>query len=261
MRRRLHQDRQGTRRAEITADRQPSPTGTLFGFDEPSSPPGHSGPVDPKTPTATSPAAGVFHARHSHSHPFPPSEGEQYFREIVPPSKGEFSRHDRHSICSGVSVPSSPFPPSEGVRFSRKIVPPSEGHPSSTTAAFSAFRCRCGMAFLTDPLLQTPCATFSFRHLSTTAAFPAFLCRCGIAFLTTPLLQAFWTALPSCSSSTTALFPAILCRCGSSLRKVQAKVAFHRHLPEPAEPAGTVSLSVNRMPSRWSTSCWKMTAV
>ena len=133
--------------------------------------------------------------------------------------------------------------------------------PLSTTAAFPAFRCRCGMAFLTDPLLQTPCATFSFRHLSTTAAFPAFLCRCGIAFLTTPLLQAFWTALPSCSSSTTALFPAILCRCGSSLRKVQAKVAFHRHLPEPAEPAGTVSLSVNRMPSRWSTSCWKMTAV
>ena len=111
------------------------------------------------------------------------------------------------------------------------------------------------------PPFHTPLFSHLIPPSSTTAAISAFLCRCGMAFLTDHLLQTFRTALPSCSSSTTALFPAILCRCGSSLRKVQAKVAFHRHLPEPAEPAGTVSLSVNRMPSRWSTSCWKMTAV
>ena len=69
-------------------------------------------------------------------------------------------------------------------------------------------------AFPTVPLLQTPCATFSFRHLSTTAPFSAFRCRCGMTFLAAPLLQAFWTALPSCYASTTAAFLAFLCRCG-----------------------------------------------
>ena len=57
-------------------------------------------------------------------------------------------------------------------------------------------------------------ATFSFRHLSTTAPFSAFRCRCGMTFLAAPLLQAFWTALPSCYASTTAAFLAFLCRCG-----------------------------------------------
>ena len=61
------------------------------------------------------------------SSPFPPSEGVRFSRKIVPPSEGEFLRHARHSVCSGVSVPSSPFPPSEGVQYSCKIVSPSEG--------------------------------------------------------------------------------------------------------------------------------------
>ena len=82
------------------------------------------------------PSEGEFtrHGRHSvcsgvslPSSLSPPSEGVRFSREIVPPSEGEFTRHDRHSVCSGVSLPSSPFPPSEGVLYFREIVPPSEG--------------------------------------------------------------------------------------------------------------------------------------
>ena len=61
---------------------------------------------------------------------FPPSEGAQFPREIVPPSEGEFLGHVRHSVCSGVFLPFSPFPPSEGVQFPLEIVSPSEGESS-----------------------------------------------------------------------------------------------------------------------------------
>ena len=115
MRCRLHQDRQGARRAEVTAR------------------PEHSGPAEPTDP-------------------------------------------DRHISGSRGFL----FPPFHTSLFSH-LIPP-----SSTTAAFPAFLCRCGIAFSTDPLLQALWTTFSFSPLSTTAAFPAFLCRCGMAFLTAP---------------------------------------------------------------------------
>ena len=140
-------------------------------------------PQNQQTPTAESPAAGVFH-----SSPFMSTPSHA----TVFPSHPTLFHNGRLS-CS-----------------------------SSTTAPFSAFRCRCGMVFLTTPLLQAFWTALLSCSSSTTAPFSAFLCRCGIAFLTAPLLQAFWTALPSCSSSTTAAFPAFLCRCGSSPRKMPA---------------------------------------
>ncbi len=91
MRRSLHQDRQGTRRAEVTAR------------------PEHSGPAEPTDP-------------------------------------------DRHISGSRGFL----FPPFHTPLFSH-LIPP-----SSTTAAISAFLCRCGIAFSTNPLLQPLWATFSF---------------------------------------------------------------------------------------------------
>ena len=143
MRCRLHQDRQGARRAEVTAR------------------PEHSGPAEPTDP-------------------------------------------DRHISGSRGFL----FPPFHTPLFSH-LIPP-----SSTTAAFPAILCRCGIAFSTDPLLQALWTTFSFSPLSTTAAFPAILCRCGMAFLTIPLLQTPWATFSFRHLSTTAAFSAILCRCG-----------------------------------------------
>ena len=106
---------------------------------------------------------------------FPPSEGAQFPREIVPPSEGEFLGHVRHSVCSGVFLPFSPFPPSEGessgdvrhsvcsgiflpfrpfppsegVQFPLEIVPPSEGEFSGhvRTASVAAFSFRSVLSY------------------------------------------------------------------------------------------------------------------
>ena len=150
-------------------------------------------PQNQQTPTATSPAAGVFN-----SCPFIPAP---FTRPVFPSHSALF----HNGSISRVSLP---------LRHGLSHCPPTTDpwatfsfRPLSTTAAFSAFLCRCGIAFSTDPLLQTPWATFSFRPLSTTAAFPAFLCRCGMAFLTDPLLQAFREIVPPSKGEFLAAFP------------------------------------------------------
>ena len=102
----------------------------------------------------------------------------------------------------------------------------------STTAVFSAIRCRCGMAFIAASFPQAFCAALPFRPVSTTAAFSAIRCRCGMAFFAAPLQQVFCAALPLRPVSTTAVFSAIRCRCGTTLWKVPTEAAFLHHLLE-----------------------------
>ncbi len=176
MRCRLHQDRQGTRRTEVTARPATNPAQPEHSSAPMNLHPRRDTPVpqNQQTPTAASPAAGVFHSR-----PF-------------------------ISALSHATV----FP--------------------SHSALFhngSIFR-------ISLPL------RYGLSHDSL-AAGP--LDRIAILFL-------FHNGTISSDSL--------------PLRQLAPEGAdescFSRHLPE---PAGTVSLSVNRMPSRWSTSCWKMTAV
>ena len=168
MRCRLHQDRQGTRRTEVTARpaTQPDPAR-----------PGHS-----SAPMNLHPHRELRSRRTNR--PRPP-----------------------HLRQPGFFIPALSCPVHTPL-FSH-LIPPLF-HNGSISCISLPLR----HVFPTVPLLQPPCATFSFRHLSTTAPFSAFRCRCGMAFLTAPLLQAFWTALPSCYASTTAAFLAFLCRCG-----------------------------------------------
>ena len=49
----------------------------------------------------------------------------------------------------------------------------------STTAAFSAIRCRCGRTFPCHPVFTVFQGGFTVRQVSTTAVFSAILCRCG----------------------------------------------------------------------------------
>ena len=102
----------------------------------------------------------------------------------------------------------------------------------STTAVFSAIRCRCGMAFIAASFPQAFCAALPFRPVSTTAAFSAIRCRCGMAFFAAPLQQVFCAALPLRPVSTTAVFSAVRCRCGTTLWKVPTEAAFLHHLLE-----------------------------
>ena len=64
------------------------------------------------------------------------------------------------------------------------------------------------------PLLQAFCAALPLRSVSTTAAFSAIRCRCGMSFFAASFPQAFCEALPLRPVSTTAVFSAIRCRCG-----------------------------------------------
>ena len=249
MRCRLHQDRQGTRRAEVTARpaTQPDPARPGHssapmnlhphrelrsrrtnrprpphlrqpGFFIPalSFPPLSHAPVFPSH-SALFHNGSIFHVslplRHGLSH-YPPTTDPLRHILLSPPfHNGSISRDSlplRHGLshCPPTTDPlrhillSPPFHNGTIFRISLPLRHDLSRDPllqafwtalpscsSSTTAAFPAFRCRCGMTFLAAPLIQTPWATFYFRPLSTTAAFPAFRCRCGMAFLTDPLLQ------------------------------------------------------------------------
>ena len=70
------------------------------------------------------------------------------------------------------------------------------------------------MAFFAAPLLQVFCAALRLRPVSTTAVFSAIRCRCGMAFIAASFPQAFCAALPFRPVSITAAFSAIRCRCG-----------------------------------------------
>ena len=88
------------------------------------------------------------------------------------------------------------------------------------------------MAFFAAPLLQVFCAALRLRPVSTTAVFSAIRCRCGMAFIAASFPQAFCAALPFRPVSTTAAFSAIRCRCGTTLWKVPTEAAFLHHLLE-----------------------------
>ena len=116
----------------------------------------------------------------------------------------------------------------------------------STTAAFPAILCRCGMAFPPHPCygLPGPSPLPQRQHFQRFSAVAEWLFRRILAmgfldgivspatfhngsnfrislplwnfFSAASLLWASWTALPLRPPSTTAAFPAILCRCGTS---------------------------------------------
>ena len=203
MRCRLHQDRQGARRTEVTARpaTQPDPAR-----------PGHS-----SAPMNLHPHRELRSRRTNRPRPphlrqpgfFIPALScpvhTPLFSHLIPPlfhngSISCISLPLRHGLSHGT--------PAAGLLDRIAIL--FLFHNGSTSRDSLPLR----HVFPTVPLLQPPCATFSFRHLSTTAPFSAFRCRCGMTFLAAPLLQAFWTALPSCYASTTAAFLAFLCRCG-----------------------------------------------
>ena len=234
----LHQDRQGTRRTEVTARpaTQPDPAR-----------PGHS-----SAPMNLHPHRELRSRRTNRPRPphlrqpgfFIPALScpvhTPLFSHLIPPlfhngSISCISLPLRHGLSHGTTdtdslghiLLSPPFHNGSNFRNSLPLRhglshgPPAAGlldriailflfHNGSTSRDSLPLR----HVFPTVPLLQPPCATFYFRPLSTTAAISAILCRCGTAFLAAPLLQAFWTALPSCYASTTAAFLAFLCRCG-----------------------------------------------
>ncbi len=136
MRCRLHQDRQGTRRTEVTARpaTQPDPAR-----------PGHS-----SAPMNLHPHRELRSRRTNR--PRPP-----------------------HLRQPGFFIPALSCPVHTPL-FSH-LIPPLF-HNGSISCISLPLR----HVFPTVPLLQPPCATFSFRHLSTTAAISAILCRCGMSF-------------------------------------------------------------------------------
>ena len=101
------------------------------------------------------------------------------------------------------------------------------------------------MAFFAAPLLQVFCAALRLRPVSTTAVFSAIRCRCGMAFIAASFPQAFCAALPFRPVSITAAFSAIRCRCGTTLWKVPTEAAFLHHLLEfvISRPAPEASLA------------------
>ena len=120
-------------------------------------------------------------------------------------------------------------PPLSGHLFPVTVLPLSPLF--STTAPFSAFRCRCGMSLSAAPLIQAFWTALPLMTPSTTAPFPAFRCRCGMSLSAAPLIQAFWAALPLMTPSTTAPFSAFRCRCGLSLSAAPLIQAFWAALP------------------------------
>ena len=91
--------------------------------------------------------------------------------------------------------------------------------PTSTTAAFPAIRCRCGIAHPKPQRPQATQGTFHPSSTSTTAAFPAICCRCGMAHPKPQRPQATQGTFHPSPTSTTAPFPAICCRCGTTTCK------------------------------------------
>ena len=131
----------------------------------------------------------------------------------------------------------------------------------STTAVFSAIRCRCGIAVAVyvAPSLQAFWAVLPFYLLSATAAKPTIHCRCGTTVHAAPSLQAFWAALSFRSSSTMAAKPAIRCRCGitvnvnvaPSLQAFWAALPFYLLSATAAKPANRCrcGIAVHAAPS------------
>ena len=108
---------------------------------------------------------------------------------------------------------------------------------STTTAAFSAIRCRCGRTFSCHPVFTVLQGGLTVRRVSTTAAFPAIRCRCGRTFSCHPVLTVFQGGFTVRHVSTTAAFSAIRCRCGSTFpchprlhgapRRLYGQTCFH----------------------------------
>ena len=204
MRCRLHQDRQGTRRTEVTArpEHSSAPMNLHPRWDTPV-------PQNQQTPTATSPAAGVFHSR-----PF------------------------MSALSHATVFPSHPTLFHNGSNF-RISLPLRRGLSHDTPAAGLLDSIAILFLFHNGSNFRI---SLPLRHdLSRDTPAAGLLDGIAILFL-------FHNGTLSSDSL--------------PLRQLAPEGAdescFSRHLPE---PAGTVSLSVNRMPSRWSTSCWKMTAV
>ena len=91
--------------------------------------------------------------------------------------------------------------------------------PISTTAAFPAIHCRCGMAYPKPQHPQAAQGTFQPSPISTMAPFPAICCRCGMAHPKPLRPQAAQRTFHPSPTSTTAAFPAICCRCGTTTCK------------------------------------------
>ena len=149
------------------------------------------------------------------------------FRDSVPLRHGFHRRVLSAGLLNGIAPPSrshngSRFRDSVPLRhgFHRRVLsagllngiaPPSRFHNGSTvstTAADSAIRCRCGMAFFAVSFLQAFCAALSFRPVPTTAANSAIRCRCGIAFRLAPCHRlSHHTPYPSSTFRRCAVFP------------------------------------------------------
>ena len=132
MRCRLHQDRQGTRRTEVTARPATNPAQPEHSSAPMNLHPRRDTPVpqNQQTPTATSPAAGVFHSRPfmSGSHvPVFPSHSAPLSTTAALPA----------ILCHcGMAFLTVPL-----LQTFRTALPSCY---ASTTAAFPAFLCRCG---------------------------------------------------------------------------------------------------------------------
>ena len=101
--------------------------------------------------------------------------------------------------------------------------------PPSTTAAISAFPCRCGMAFPPHPCYGLPGRHCLPSPLPQRQHFPRFSAVVELLFRRI-LAWASWTALSPRAPSTTALITAFSCRCGKDRRAHLPKVI--RILPD-----------------------------
>ena len=101
--------------------------------------------------------------------------------------------------------------------------------PPSTTAAFPAILCRCGMAFPPHPCYGLPGRHCLPSPLPQRQHFPRFSAVVELLFRRI-LAWASWTALSPRAPSTTALITAFSCRCGKDRRAHLPKVI--RILPD-----------------------------
>ena len=90
------------------------------------------------------------------------------------------------------------------------------------------------MAFFAAPLLQVFCVALRLRSVSTTAVFSAIRCRCGMAFIAASFPQAFCAALPFRPVSITAAFSAIRCRCGMFISACALAAGLLRGIAPPS---------------------------